>query len=124
VTLHGQGPFLFALDTGAASSVVDRRLADRLGLTRSGTSRPVAGAVAEQNAPLARVDSWRLADVELDPDEVVLLDLPGAQPDASTPAVQGLIGSDVLSGFGCIAVNYTDRQLELPATAGALSIAG
>lgn len=121
VTLHGQGPFLFALDTGAASSVVDTRLADRLGLVRSGTSRPVTGAVGAQDAPLARVESWRLGDVELNADEVVLIDLPGSQGGANP---QGLIGSDVLSGFGCIAVNYTGRQLELPATAGTLPAFG
>lgn len=112
VGLQGQGPFLFALDTGASSSVVDRQLGDRLGLPRSGRTRQVTGVIGEQSVPLARVESWRLGDVELGPVEAALVDLPSPQEGRG---LQGLIGSDVLSRFGCVVVDYSGQQLELPA---------
>ncbi len=67
VSLQGQGPYLFALDTGASSSVVDLQLGDELGLPRSGRSRQVTGVIGGQSVPLADVGSWRLGEVELGP---------------------------------------------------------
>jgi hypothetical protein len=115
VSLQGQGPFLFALDTGASSSVVDLDVATRLGLPRSGTTRDVTGVIGEQTVPLAEVASWRLGDVELGPTRVALVDLPEARHG---PGLEGLLGSDVLSRFGCVVVDYANRQLELPPATG------
>jgi hypothetical protein len=116
VSVQGQGPFLFALDTGASSSVVDLDVATRIGLPRSGTTRDVTGVIGEQTVPLAEVASWRLGDVELAPARVALVDLPG--PDQG-PGLVGLLGSDVLSRFGCVVVDYANQQLELPPATGA-----
>ncbi|MFR9805484.1 aspartyl protease family protein [Pseudonocardia sp. RS010] len=52
--LQGQGPFLFALDTGASSSVVDVDVADRIGLARTGSTRTVTGVVGQGDVALAR----------------------------------------------------------------------
>lgn len=115
VSLQGQGPFPFALDTGASSSVVDLDVATRLGLPRSGTTRDVIGVIGEQTVPLAEVASWRLGDVELGPTRVALVDLP--EPGQG-PGLDGLLGSDVLSRFGCVVVDYANRRLELPPATG------
>ena len=112
VTIRDQGPFLFALDTGASSSVVDLDVATRLGLPRAGTSREVTGVTGEQTVPLADVESWRVADVELGSTRVALVDLPDPHRG---PGLEGLLGSDVLSRFGCVVVDYANRRLELPA---------
>jgi predicted aspartyl protease len=42
VTVNGQGPFLFVLDTGATRTMLDRGLADRLQLQSEG-HRPGQG---------------------------------------------------------------------------------
>jgi hypothetical protein len=76
----------------------------------------VTGVIGEQTVPLAEVASWRLGDVELAPARVALVDLPG--PDQG-PGLVGLLGSDVLSRFGCVVVDYANQQLELPPATGA-----
>ncbi len=43
----GEGPFLFALDTGASSSTIDDDLADRLGLPRTGERQPVSVIIGQ-----------------------------------------------------------------------------
>jgi hypothetical protein len=39
VFIDGQGPFAFALDTGASHSVIDKDLAEQLGLPAAGAGR-------------------------------------------------------------------------------------
>ncbi|MDI9889220.1 retropepsin-like aspartic protease [Streptomyces sp. HNM0645] len=112
VSIEGTGPFLFALDTGASISVVDDDVADRAGLERTGERRVVSGILDAGQVPVARVERWELGSIVLDPAEVAVIDL-------GTPrggdGIQGLLGSDVLSGFGSITVDYDEGMLEIPA---------
>ncbi|MET9135180.1 retropepsin-like aspartic protease [Streptomyces antibioticus] len=112
VTLDGQGPFSFALDTGASTSVVDENVADRVGLEHTGERRPVSGVLGTGEVPVARVDRWQVGDIRLDPGEVTVIDL--GQPRGGG-GIQGLLGSDVLSDFGSITVDYDDGLLTVPA---------
>ena len=111
VRIQGQGPYLFALDTGASNTVVDAQIADQLGLERTGRRQQVTGVVGQQVVEMARVDQWQLGDVQLEPGDVAVLDLPDAEQGRG---VQGLIGSDVLSRFDYVVVDYDDRRLGLP----------
>jgi hypothetical protein len=111
VTIGGQGPFLFALDTGASKTVVDVQVADQIGLARTGEQREVSGVVGQQNAPLARVEQWQLGDFALPAADVALLDLPNPPQGEG---LQGLLGSDLLSGFEYVVVDYDDQRLGLP----------
>ncbi|MEU9734844.1 retropepsin-like aspartic protease [Streptomyces sp. NPDC048002] len=108
VSIEGQGPFSFALDTGASTSVVDDDVADRVGLERTGERRPVSGVIGSGEVPVARVDRWEVGEIRLDPGEVTVIDL-------GTPGggrgIQGLLGSDVLSDFGSITVDYDEGVL-------------
>ncbi len=110
VSIDGEGPYMFALDTGASTSVVDDDIADRLDLPRTGESRLVSGILGTGRVPVAEVDQWRLGDVRLDPGELAVIDIgpPGSG------GIQGLLGSDVLSEFGSITVDYDDGTLRLP----------
>ncbi|WP_282692473.1 retropepsin-like aspartic protease [Streptomyces sp. CC208A] len=112
VHVEGEGPFMFALDTGASVSVVDDDVADRAGLERTGEKSAVSGILGTGRVPVARVEQWRLGDVRLDPGLVTVIDLdvPG-----SPGMIQGLLGSDVLSDFGSVTVDYGDGVLRLPA---------
>jgi predicted aspartyl protease len=111
VTIGGQGPFLFALDTGASNTVVDVQVADQVGLVRTGEQREVSGVVGQQTVPLARVEQWQIGDVGLPTTDIALLDLP-SPPQGQ--GLQGLLGSDVLSGFDYVVVDYDDQRLGLP----------
>lgn len=112
VSISGEGPFMFALDTGASASVVDEDVADRVGLERTGERRSVSGILGSGQVPVAQVHQWELGDVRLDPGEVTVIDL---GPPRGGGGIQGLLGSDVLSDFGSIAVDYEDEVLRVPA---------
>lgn len=112
VSIEGRGPFSFALDTGASTSVVDEDVADRVGLERTGERRPVSGVLGTGEVPVARVDQWEVGDIRLDPGEVTVIDL---GPPRGGGGIQGLLGSDVLSDFGSITVDYDDGVLTVPA---------
>ncbi|MEU8844815.1 retropepsin-like aspartic protease [Streptomyces sp. NPDC048564] len=109
---RGPGPFSFALDTGASTSVVDENVANRVGLERTGERRSVSGVLGTGEVPVARVDQWEVGDIRLDPGEVTVIDL---GPPRGGGGIQGLLGSDVLSDFGSITVDYDDGVLTIPA---------
>ncbi|WP_165986469.1 retropepsin-like aspartic protease [Streptomyces sp. YIM 98790] len=110
VSISGQGPFMFALDTGASASVVDEAVADRVGLPRTGERRSVSGVLGTGEVPVAEVEQWEVGEVALEPGEVTVVDL---GPPRGGGGIQGLLGSDVLSDFGSITVDYDDEVLTL-----------
>jgi predicted aspartyl protease len=110
VTIAGQGPYLFALDTGASSTVLDTTIADELGLQRTGEQREVSGVIGQQRVELVHVEQWQLGDVDLGATDIALLDLPSP---TRGDGLQGLLGSDVLSNFDYVVVDYDDRRLGL-----------
>lgn len=111
VMISGQGPFLFALDTGASTTTLDTGVADELGLPRTGEKRNITGVVGQQSVELVRVEQWQLGDVGLAANDIALLDLPS--PEQGGPGLQGLLGSDVLSDFDYVVVDYDDQRLGL-----------
>jgi predicted aspartyl protease len=112
VSVEGQGPFMFALDTGASASVVSEDVADRVGLERTGERRSVSGILGTGQIPVARVEQWAVGDVRLGPGEVTVIDL---GPPRGGGGIQGLLGSDVLSDFGSITIDYDEGVLRIPA---------
>lgn len=112
VTIEGEGPFKFALDTGASTSVVDDDVADRVGLEPTGERRSVSGVLGSGQVPVAQVGQWEVGDVRLDRGEVTVIDL---GPLGEGGSIQGLLGSDMLSGFGSITIDYDDSVLTIPA---------
>lgn len=118
VTIDGKGPFAFALDTGAAKSAIDSSLARRLGLKQVGTARNLEGIAGSVRAKIVRIVSWNVGSIKLRPDDVGSLDLFGGK---SGPA--GLFGSDVLSRFSSVCLDYRTGTLRV-GTQGASGAAG
>lgn len=110
VFIHGEGPFAFALDTGATHSVVDRQVAEQLELEEVGEPQEVGGVGGQASAVLVGVDEWRLGEVDLPGGVLAKLDLSGATEQA---AIRGLLGSDVLGSFGVIRIDYDNHVLVL-----------
>ena len=110
VYLNGQGPFAFALDTGASQSVVDEDLADQLKLPKDGPAVEMTGVSATAEATQVRVNAWRVGDVELPGRSMVCLKLSAANRRVK---MRGLLGSDVLSRFGAVTVDYNNQRLLL-----------
>ncbi|MCC6175301.1 MAG: clan AA aspartic protease [Chloroflexi bacterium] len=116
VFINEQGPFAFALDTGASRSVVDSHLIGQLGLKIEGPAGEATGIAGSTPANNVEVSTWRMGDVKLPPRTITTIDL--AQPQEGQ-GPQGLIGSDVLSGFGVIAIDYEHGVLTLSPRQGA-----
>lgn len=112
VFINGQGPFAFALDTGASHSVIDQELAEELKLPAAGPNVKVTGVATTAEAEQLQMDSWRVGDVPLPGNTIVSLGM--AQTNHGVK-LRGLLGSDVLSRFGAITVDYDRQRLFLRA---------
>ena len=108
VSVDGKGPFPFTLDTGAAQSLISARLAQQLHLHVVGKTRaPVMGITGGARAEIVSVPSWKVGQTSLPSHEVFSLAI---QPHQGP---LGLLGSDVLSRFRSIEVDYANGQLTL-----------
>ena len=110
VRIDGKGPFVFAIDTGAARSLVARSVAKKLGLDLKG-SHPVSGVACSTKAASVHLAHWSVGGVTLPSRTVDSVSLPGQ----SGKKLQGLIGSDVLSTYGAVQIDYQHQRLVLRA---------
>jgi predicted aspartyl protease len=110
VTIDGKGPFTFALDTGASRSLIDSAVAKRLGVRRKGHTAKIAGVNAVSKAQLVKVRSWRVGTIVLPPTTIVSQNMPFGNAYAG---IQGLLGSDMLSRFDVVTIDYAHQQLRL-----------
>jgi hypothetical protein len=120
VCLDGQGPYPFVLDSGAGQSTIDARLARRLHLASAGPASQFAGVGCTGTARPVSSGSWSLDGVALAPQQLTAATLP--QVGGRGEPV-GLLGSDVLSRFGAVRIDFAAGQLVLPGPEGA-SLAG
>jgi hypothetical protein len=109
IYINGRGPFPFALDTGASQSLIDAGLVRDLGLRTLGPSVPLHGVTGGGRGQMVQVKRWRAGRVGLHPDTIASLRLFAGTRGGPV----GLLGSDVLSRFGKIAVDYDKDVLLL-----------
>jgi predicted aspartyl protease len=112
VFIGGKGPFTFSIDTGASHSVVDYDLVRRLHLRTTGEPLTVTGITCRGQAARLPMRKWRVGRVRLPAAEIQTIDMP--DPGGG---VDGLLGSDILSTFGAISVDYKKELLVLGSTA-------
>jgi predicted aspartyl protease len=112
VFIGGKGPFTFTVDTGASHSVVDYDLVRRLHLRTIGEPLTVTGITCRGQAARLRMRKWRVGRVRLPAAEIQTIDMP--DPGGG---VDGLLGSDILSRFGTISVDYRKERLVLGSSA-------
>ena len=115
VCIDGRGPYPFILDSGAGQSTIDAGLAHRLGLASSGPPIEFAGVGCTGTARTVSVGSWSLDGVALSPQQLTAATLPqmGGKGEAD-----GLLGSDVLSRFGGVRIDFDRGALVVPGPEG------
>jgi hypothetical protein len=108
VCLDGHGPYPFVIDSGAGESIVAAQLASKLHLASAGSSSEFDGVGCTGKARPVTVASWSVAGMQLAPQSLTA----GTLPDfgiAGQPV--GLLGSDVLSRFGAVRIDFTAQTL-------------
>lgn len=116
VTVNGQGPFRFIVDTGANRSVLSRRLAEQMGLVASGVGT-VHSIDNVSQAPLAPITSLRYGALELPSAPMPLLDGPVLSGE------QGLLGADGMRGRR-LRLDFERRCIEIVPSRGARPLRG
>jgi hypothetical protein len=110
VCIEGHGPFPFVLDSGAGQSTIDSRLAGRLHLRAEGPVTEFQGVGCSGQARPVGVASWSIAGVGLAAQDLSAARLP--QVGGRGEPV-GLLGSDVLSRFGAVRLDFRRGALVL-----------
>jgi hypothetical protein len=116
VCIGGQGPYPFVLDTGTVQSTIDAGFAHRLHLASAGAPSEFVGVGCTGTAQPVSVDTWSLDGIDLAAQPLSAATLPQmggkGEPD-------GLLGSDVLSRFGAVRIDFDAGALILPGPEGA-----
>jgi hypothetical protein len=110
--IDGSGPFPFVIDSGSSFSVIDKQLSRRLHLHQSGATEQAAGIACSASVAPEQLSSWSLGGLALGPQVVFSASLPNLEPDLP---LAGVIGSDVLSRFGAVRIDYQSQTVSFGA---------
>jgi predicted aspartyl protease len=105
VVVHGRA-FAFVIDTGSSKTLVDVALARQLHLKTVGKPITVTGVGCSETASKVRLNRWSIGGQALPSIVATSSVIAGANGHAF-----GLLGSDVLSRFGTIAIDYAHGEL-------------
>ena len=119
--VDGSGPFPFVMDTGAPSTLFDTHFLDHVRLSANG---PV-GLLRQPRCTVVvihdSVQRWSIGPIGLTAQPVSVIRMPGfglaGQP-------MGVLGSDVLSRFGAVRVDYDAQRLTVAGLEGQSSVPG
>ncbi len=116
VCIGDRGPYAFVLDSGAGQSTIDAGLARRLHLASAGPASEFAGVGCTGAAQPVSVGAWSLDGVPLAAQQLTAATLPQMGGKGEP---EGLLGSDVLSRFGAVRIDFDAGALVLPGPEGA-----
>jgi predicted aspartyl protease len=115
VSINGSGPYDFLLDTGAAKSMVDRKLANELALPQV-AEKTVTGMLAATSMAVVHVNSFSVAGASVSGGEILSSD----SVATVSARVRGVLGEDFLKNFDLL-VDYRHQQIELESSTGSLA---
>lgn len=111
VDVDGHGPYPFVVDTGASQSVVSRSLASTFHLHQVQRSVTIDAVGCTSKASMVRVEHWASGSVTLPSGTALALRHPLG---TSAPGKVGILGSNELSRFGEVTIDYAGDRLILP----------
>ena len=115
VRINGSGPYDFLLDTGCAKTMVDRKLADQLGLPRLG-EKTVTGMLASARMSVVHVNSLSVAGATVPGGDIFSSDYPATV----TSKVRGVLGEDFLQNFDLL-IDYRHQSIRLETPLGSMA---
>jgi len=108
--VNGQGPFDFAVDTGASTTVLSRETAEKLGISESpSTPKKGHGCCGEVDMALTKVDSVQVGDNVVKDIEVAFGDLT-AISKALGVNLGGILGYSFMKNYKVI-IDYPNKRL-------------
>ena len=108
VTIHGKGPFTFAVDTGASTSLISSSLARQLNLPVAGSAEPISGIGGVTQAIPVKASDWNTGSIRLPSVVIASASIPRERGGTN---FQGLLGSDIWSKFGKFTLDYSSSTL-------------
>jgi hypothetical protein len=110
VSIRGHGPYPFIVDTGASQTLVSPALVTRLRLPRSKVKQRF-GTANGGVLPAVQVvvDRWTAEGLDLPRQRIITVD---TTTGPTRLGFGGLLGSDVLSTFGRVTIDYRRGVLE------------
>lgn len=103
-------PLSFIFDTGASSSVIDTRVAKRIGLI-SNHSTMATGASGSQAYKLATGQTLTIEGIDFSDVNLVFVDLEALSKRSGRP-IEGIIGYDLLKRFTTL-MDFNTQQIQL-----------
>ena len=108
-TVNGRGPYRFAVDTGAGSTIISRELARQLGLSQ-GAHIPIQGAGGPATGFLTQLSSLEFGNVSLRDLTVVAADVFASLRNPVGGELDGIIGYNVMRQF-CVTIDYPMKRM-------------
>jgi predicted aspartyl protease len=100
--------YQFVVDTGATATVVDQTYAAQMGLVKTKTAPiPVTGVTGSGTAYLATIRDWQIGQAKIPTSTITVSNV------NLGPGLVGLLGSDVLSTFGKVTIDYSAQKASL-----------
>ena len=113
ISINGQGPFRFIIDTGANRSVLSRALATRLGLAPSGED-VVHSIDGTQPATLVNIESLSIGTLRLSHGDTPVLDGPMLGGEHGLLGVDGMAGRLLHIDFKKHCVGIYESAAQMP----------
>jgi hypothetical protein len=110
VYVNGEGPFMFLLDSGAGMTMINKSLADSIGLKDAG-NLPAVGVGGIDVGNFVKIDSLRLGRLTLLDFAAGALDLGFAEQMLIEP-IDGILGYDLFSRL-IVDIDYPDEILSV-----------
>ncbi|MGD8506772.1 MAG: retropepsin-like aspartic protease [Candidatus Bathyarchaeota archaeon] len=110
-TINGKGPFNFIFDTGASMTIIEKRTAEKLGLSdKALATRNALGAGGALVATTLTVESIKVDDVEAKNIQVGVLDLSNVSKCGCIGDFGGIIGYNFVKDYRVL-IDYPKQEI-------------